>query len=119
MRLGIYGGSEAEGHVEVLGTNFEWGGICNQSLDNFDHEADAICQTLGYESALDANISYVVSPPKANYFGERWIFNDLDCSVKTEKDSIFDCKHTGEWQGECSTDQIAGVKCHQSKLFLK
>ena len=86
-------------------------------LDNFKEEADIICQMLGYKSALDANMSYVVSQPEANYFGERWIFNELDCSLETEIDSIFDCKHNGEWEGKCTTDQIAGVKCHQGSLF--
>ena len=85
-------------------------------MDSFKEEADVICQMLGYSSALDANMSYVVSQPEANYFGERWIFNELDCSLETEIDSLFDCKHNGEWQGKCSTDQIAGIKCHQGGL---
>ena len=120
VRLGIYGHSEAEGYVEALGTNYEWGGICNQTLNNFEEdkdEADVICQMLGYESALDVHMNYSVFPPKANYFGDLWIFNDLECSLGTNVSSVFDCYHNEEWEGVCSTDQIAGVKCHQSKLF--
>ena len=74
---------------------------------------------LGYELALDARMNYSVSPPKANYFGDLWIFNDLECSLDTNVDSLFDCHHNEEWSGVCSTDQIAGVKCHQSKLFFE
>ena len=120
VRLGFHGHSEAEGYVEALGMNYEWGGICNQTLNNFEEdkdEANVICQMLGYESALDVGIHYSVSPPKANYFGDLWIFNDLECSLGTNVSSVFDCYHNEEWEGVCSTDQIAGVKCHQSKLF--
>ena len=104
----------------MLGTNYEWGGICNQTLNNFEEdkdEANVICQMLGYESALDVRMNYSVSPPKQNYFGDLWIFNDLECSLDTNVDSLFDCHHNEEWTGVCSTDQIAGVKCHKSKLF--
>ena len=72
---------------------------------------------LGYESALDAHMNYSLSPPKANYFGDLWIFNDLECSLGTNINSVFDCYHNEEWEGVCSTGQIAGVKCHQSKLL--
>ena len=109
------GSSENKGNVEGLGTNGVWGGICDDSFDIND--AHVICRMLGYESALDARMNYSVFPPKANYFGDLWIFNDLECSLGTNVSSIFDCYHNEEWEGVCSTDQIAGVKCHQSKLF--
>ena len=72
---------------------------------------------LGYESALDVDRKYALSSPKANYYGEYWIFNDLNCSLNTGEDFIFKCDHNVEWEGKCSTEQIASVKCHQSKLI--
>ena len=41
---------------------------------------------LGYDSALDVDPKYAVSSPKANYYGENWIFNDLNCSLNTDED---------------------------------
>ena len=72
---------------------------------------------LGYESALEIDPKYAVSSPKANYYGEYWIFNDLNFSLNTGEDFIFKCDHNVEWEGKCSTKQIASVKCHQSKLI--
>ena len=54
VRLGGIGSSESNGYVEALGTNNQWGAVCD---DNFDiQDAHVVCRMLGYAFAREALI---------------------------------------------------------------
>ena len=69
VRLGGIGSSASEGYVQALGTNGQWGSVCDDYFGISD--AQVVCQMLGYASALaapwDAYDKYGNVPPKANY----------------------------------------------------
>ena len=52
MRFGGNGSSATEGYVEALGSNGQWGGICDNSFDIFD--AHVVCTMLGFPTAIKA-----------------------------------------------------------------
>ena len=112
VRLGGTGSSASEGYVEALGTNGQWGGVCD---DNFDiNDAHVICRMLGYPSAIaavDAKVTYGNNPSGSSY-----VLDNLNCDGSEL--SVFDCSHPGEWQENCNADEIAGVQCQvSSKLY--
>ena len=114
MRLGGFGSSETKGYVEGLGTNGQWGGICD---DDFDiNDAKVICRMLGFNftnTALansTADDLYGMAPS-----GNTFVIDDLDC-IGNES-SVFDCRHNGEWNEDCEANDIAGVQCATSKLY--
>ena len=116
MRLGGSGSSEKEGYVEVLSSNGQWGGVCD---DEFDiNDADVICRMLGHPSAIAALASssaddlYGTAPS-----GKNFVLYQLECSGN--ETSIFDCKHPGEWIHNCKANEIAGVQCATSKLITR
>ena len=43
------GNKSNEGYIEVLGSNHEWGGICDDSWDINDGKV--VCKMLGYPTA--------------------------------------------------------------------
>ena len=110
VRLGGTGSSASEGYVEALGTNGQWGGVCD---DYFDiNDAHVICRMLGYPSAIaavDAQYTYGYNPS-----GNSYVLNNLNCDGSEL--SAFDCSHNGEWQENCGPSEIAGVQC-ESKLY--
>ena len=54
VRLGGIGSTAKEGYVEALGTNGQWGGICE---NNFDiNDANVICKMLGFSLATKAAV---------------------------------------------------------------
>ena len=109
MRLGGVGSSAKEGYVEGLGSNGQWGGICD---DNFDiNDAHVICKMLGYPLATGA-FGYYGTAPSGNNF----VLDDLGCTGNEA--SVFDCLHNGEWNEDCGATDIAGVQCATSKLNL-
>ena len=113
MRLGGFGGSETKGYVEGLGTNGQWGGICDDDFDTND--AKVICRMLGFNFTITALANstaddlYGTAPS-----GNNFVLDDLGCNGKEE--SIFDCPHNGEWIENCQAANIAGVHCATCKL---
>ena len=94
--------------MEVKGTNEEWGGVCNKNFDVAD--ANVICRMLGFPLATGiANDMYGTAP-----LGNKFILSKLECNGNEE--SVFDCKHPGEWETKCKKKEIAGVQCGSSKL---
>ena len=108
--MGGTGSSASEGYVEALGTNGQWGGVCD---DYFDiNDAHVICRMLGYPSAIavvDAHSTYGDNPS-----GGIYVLDDLECDGSEL--SVFDCSHNDEWQHNCDATDIAGVQC-QGKLY--
>ena len=96
-----------------MGTNGQWGGICDDFFDIND--ADVICRMLGFPSAISALGSstamklYGTAPS-----GDNFVLDELDCNGN--ETSVFDCKHNGEWNENCEATDIAGVQCASSKL---
>ena len=113
VRLGGIGSTDKEGYVEVLGTNGQWGGICDNGFDMND--AEVICRMLGFPFATlalassDAADLYGTAPS-----GNNFVLNDLGCAGK--EDTLFDCAHSGEWNNNCGAAGTAGVQCAISKL---
>ena len=102
----------ASGYVEALGTNGEWGGVCDDQFDIYD--AHVICRMLGFANATAALASsladdYYGTAPSGDIF----VLDDLQCTGI--EDSIFDCTHNGEWIENCNKNDIAGVQCARSK----
>ena len=110
VRLGGTGSSASEGYVEALGTNGQWGGVCDDSFDIND--AHVICRMLGYPSAIaavDAYSMYGTAPSGSNH-----VLDNLNCDGSEL--SVFDCSHNGEWLENCGASEIAGVQC-ESELY--
>ena len=106
VRLGGTGSSASEGYVEALGTNGQWGGVCD---DNFDiNAAHVICRMLGYPSAIAALDAYSHKYGD-NPSGSSYVLDNLNCDGSEL--SVFDCSHPGEWQEDCGADEIASVRC--------
>ena len=107
--MGGTGSSESRGYVEALGTNGQWGGVCDDSFDIND--AHVVCKMLGFPSAKKALASgtadnvYGTAPS-----GDDFVLDDLGCTGS--ETSIFDCQHHGEWNEDCSASEIAGVECN-------
>ena len=117
MRLGGIGSSAKEGYVEGLGSNGQWGGICD---DNFDiNDAHVICRMLSFPSALralassTANDLYGIAPS-----GDNFVLSKLKCTGN--ENSIFDCPNPGEWDenNDCDATEIAGVICATSMFLI-
>ena len=99
--------------MEALGTNNQWGGICDNGYDIND--AHVICRMLGFPSAIAALKSpiafglYGTAPSGSNF-----TLDNLNCNGK--ESSVFHCSLTGELTKKCEASQIAGVKCANSKI---
>ena len=115
MRLGGIGSSAKHGYVEGLGSNNQWGGVCD---DEFDiNDANVVCKMLGFPSAIFALASstaddlYGKAPS-----GDNFVLSELKCTGN--ENSIFDCPHPGEWDDniDCDASEIAGVQCATSKI---
>ena len=113
MRLGGIGSSATEGYVEALGTNGQWGGVCDNSFNLFD--AHVICTMLGFPTALEAiansKASELYGPSPSGY---NFVLDKLDC--RGSESSIFHCPLANEITDICGPTQIAGVKCSTSKI---
>ena len=111
VRVRLGGGNSAnEGYIEALGSNGQWGGVCDDHFDKKD--ADVVCRMLGYPSAEEFFSNYV--PPSGHKFGnnpsgKRFVLNDLRCNGS--ESSIFDCPTHDEWDENCVASEIAGVRC--------
>ena len=110
VRVRLGGGNSAnEGYIEALGSNGQWGGVCDDHFDKKD--ADVVCRMLGYPSAEEffnpatGSHNFGKNPSQSSF-----VLDDLQCTG-SEK-SIFDCPNKGgEWEENCSAIEIAGVRC--------
>ena len=105
----------SEGYVEGLGINGQWGAISQNGFDKF--AAKVICKMLGFASVKTV-LKY---PDTTDLFGDpplgnldNFVLANLGCTG--EETSVFDCQHTGEWNEEYFSNQIAGVQCGPGKL---
>ena len=104
VRLG--GGSRSnEGYVEALASNGQWGGVCDDYWDRDD--ANVVCQMLGYPSAE----AWWRGPHNFgnNPSGDKFVLDNLKCAGSEL--SIFDCSHQPEWNENCWSVEIVGVRC--------
>ena len=119
--MGGTGSSKSKGYVEALGTNGQWGGVCDDHSFGLN-DAHVVCKMLGFPSAKaaldngDAWRVYGIAPSGSNF-----VLSQLGCYGS--ETSIFDCKHPGEWvpgywegYSSCSAEEIAGVECAIGKL---
>ena len=108
--MGGIGSSISEGYVEAVGSNGQWGGVCDHYFD--DNDASVVCQMLGFPSgvAVDAYSLYGTAPS-----GNNIILDDLHCTGNEL--SIFECPHRGEWVDNCYASHIAGVQCTSGKMI--
>ena len=118
MRLGGIGSSAKHGYLEGLGSNNQWGGVCD---DEFDiNDANVVCKMLGFPSAIRALASSTANDLYGNApSGDNFVLSTLKCTGN--ETSIFDCSHLGEWDDtiDCDASEIAGVQCATSKIHGK
>ena len=109
VRVRLGGGSTAnEGYIEALGSNGQWGGVCDDHFDKKD--ADVVCHMLGYPSADKNFKSYKDHKFGRAPSGHDFLLDDLKCTGS--ESSIFDCPNKGgEWEENCVASEIAGVRC--------
>ena len=99
------GRTENEGYIEALGSNDEWGGVCDDHWDINDGKV--VCKMLGYptaETIFHDNPRFGQAPS-----GGRFVLDNLNCTGN--ESSVFDCPHNGEWNENCRAHEIAGVRC--------
>ena len=95
-----------------MGSNGEWGGVCDDHFDSND--ANVVCRMLGFPKALATVQTF--NKYGNNPSGDSYVLDDLKCDG-TES-SIFDCPHNGEWNSNCAADEIVGVKCEGNSIIL-
>ena len=99
--------------MKALGSNGEWGFICDNGFDLND--ANVICKMLGHPYATAALVNGTANELYGTASsGKKFILNNLGCSGN--EGSIFDCPHDGEWNAKCKKKNISGVQCATSKL---
>ena len=113
VRLNGSGSSTTEGFIEALGTDNQWGFVCDNGFDLFD--AHVVCKMLGFPTAIES----LVNGAAANFYGTVWsgsnfTLNNLECTGA--ETSVFDCPLTGELKENCEASEISGVKCAMSKF---
>ena len=113
VRVRLGGGSSPnEGYIEALGSNGQWGGVCDDLFDKKD--ANVVCRMLGYPSVDEFFSNYLA--PSDHKFGKdpsggRFVLDNLQCNGS--ESSIFDCPNHGEWRHDCEASEIAGVRCEK------
>ena len=98
------GDTDEEGYVEALGSNGEWGGLCDDGWGIQD--AHVVCKMLGYPEADESfgSAKFGLAPS-----GNDFVLDDLGCTGS--ETNIFDCDHIGEWKHNCAASEIAGLRC--------
>ena len=113
MRLNGNGSSPTEGFIEALGTDNQWGGICDHGFDLFD--AHVVCKMLGFPTAIESLVNGAATHLYGTASsGSNFTLNNLECTGA--ESSVFDCPLTGELTENCEASEIAGVKCVTSKF---
>ena len=97
----VDGNSTGEGRVEIFNEN-SWATVCDDGWDDID--ASVVCRQLGLNSSGLA-VSFAA-------FGRGTGTILLDgVSCTTGKSNIFECRHNGFENHDCSHSEDAGVRC--------
>ena len=97
----VDGNSTGEGRVEIFHSN-SWATVCDDIWDNTD--AGVVCRQLGLSSS-----GLAVS---AAGFGQGTgiiLLDGVRCT--TGQSNIFECRHNGFENHDCSHSEDAGVRC--------
>ena len=97
----VNGNTAGEGRVEIFHNN-SWATVCDDDWD--DTDAGVVCRQLGLSSSGSA-VSFAG-------FGQGTGFILLDnVSCIASKSNIFECRHNGFENHDCSHREDAGVRC--------
>ena len=90
-----------EGRVEIFHNN-SWATVCDDGWD--DTDASVVCRQLGLNSSGSA-----VSNAGFGQGTGTILLDGVSCT--TSKSSIFECRHNGFKNHDCSHGEDAGVRC--------
>ena len=111
LQTRLVGGScPSEGRVEV-NYNGDWGTVCNDDWGIDD--ANVVCKSLGYPSALSENPQPTFGPGSDM---ASIILDDLVCTG--EESNIAYCGHNGYGKHNCDHSEDAGVICEKGIFIL-
>ncbi|XP_072013342.1 scavenger receptor cysteine-rich domain-containing protein DMBT1-like isoform X2 [Amphiura filiformis] len=98
----VGGGGDFEGRLEIFHNN-QWGTVCNDAWDFQD--AKIVCQQLGYEDALEANIGIT-------RFGEGtgpiWL-DEVTCNGDEQR--LVECGRAMWGDNDCNHSEDVGIVC--------
>jgi len=97
----VNGRAANEGRVEIYYKN-SWATVCDDGWDSTD--ASVVCRQLGFGSSGTA-----ISSAGFGQGSGVILLDDVTC--KTGQSNIFDCRHDGFENHDCSHGEDAGVKC--------
>ena len=90
------------GRVEIFNPSFGWGTVCD---DDWDHSDSAVvCRQLGFDGVSATRVRA--------YYGQGSgpiLLDNVRCTGK--ESYIWDCKHNGWNDDDCSHDEDVGVDC--------
>ena len=106
----LKGGTLSAGRVEVF-YDGQWGTVCDDAWDIND--ANVVCRQLGF--------SQLASQARGSaYYGQGsgpiWI-NDVACSGS--ESHIYDCRHRGWGNNDCTHSRDAGVQCSYGSANIR
>ena len=108
----VDGRSINEGRVEIYYKN-SWATVCDDDWDSID--ATIVCSQLGFGTISAQALNKAA-------FGEGTgiiLLDTVNCTAG--QSNIFDCRHNGFENHDCSHSEDAGVRCanfRNSKLYL-
>ena len=97
----VNGSAAAEGRVEIFYNN-SWATVCDDYW--YDTDASVVCRQLGLSSSGSA-----VSSAGFGQGTGTILLDGVSCT--TSKSSIFECRHNGFRNHDCSHSEDAGVRC--------
>ena len=100
----VEGTNTGEGRVEISYKN-SWATVCDDGWD--DNDASAVCRQLGLGSSGSA--------VRISGFGQgngTILLDEVRCT--TGQSNIFECRHNGFENHNCSHIEDAGVRCNYS-----
>ena len=97
----VDGNSTGEGRVEIFHNN-SWATVCDDRWGNTD--AGVVCRQLGLNSSGSA-----VSTAGFGQGTGTILLDDVRCT--RSRSNIFECRHNGFKNHDCSHSEDAGVRC--------